>query len=100
MAKNERFPYPGAIDADGHILEPPDTWEKYIDPQYRDRAIRITKGRDGLEILEIGGGAAQHPPPRQGAQPGAVGKEGGGPTPPPPQTNTNQAPPRPTAPQQ
>jgi len=59
VMKNERFPYPGAIDADGHILEPPDTWEKYIDPQYRDRAIRIIKGRDGLEILEIGGGASK-----------------------------------------
>ena len=43
MTQNERFPYPGAIDADGHILEPPDTWEKYIDPQYRDRTIRIRK---------------------------------------------------------
>jgi hypothetical protein len=35
------FPYPGAIDADGHILEPPDLWEKYIEPQYRDRTIRL-----------------------------------------------------------
>ncbi len=42
MAHTARFPYPGAIDADGHILEPPDTWEKYIDPQFRDRAVRIT----------------------------------------------------------
>ena len=29
------------IDCDGHILEPPDLWEKYIDPKYRDRAMRI-----------------------------------------------------------
>jgi hypothetical protein len=36
-----KFPYPGAIDADGHILEPPDLWERYIDPQFRDRAIRL-----------------------------------------------------------
>lgn len=28
------------VDADGHVLEPADTWLKYIDPQYRDRAIR------------------------------------------------------------
>jgi hypothetical protein len=25
------------VDADGHVLEPLDTWQKYIDPQYRDR---------------------------------------------------------------
>jgi hypothetical protein len=23
------------IDADGHILEPPDLWEKYLEPKYR-----------------------------------------------------------------
>src|SRR5262249_35847462 len=43
--------------------------------QYRDRAIRITKGRDGLEILEIGGGAAQYRRPRQLGQSGAVGEK-------------------------
>ncbi len=43
------------IDADGHILEPPDIWEKYIDPQYRDRAIRVRADSEGQEYLEIGG---------------------------------------------
>ncbi len=41
------------IDADGHILEPPDLWEKYIDPKYRERAMRIRVGDDGYEYLEI-----------------------------------------------
>ena len=41
------------IDADGHILEPPDLWEKYLEPKYRDRAIRIVVGPDGYECLEI-----------------------------------------------
>ncbi len=41
------------IDADGHILEPADTWEKYIDPAFRDRAIRIGRDADGLERLYI-----------------------------------------------
>ncbi|MBO0730114.1 MAG: amidohydrolase family protein, partial [Acidimicrobiaceae bacterium] len=45
----------GAIDADGHILEPPDLWERYIDPKYRDRALRIVLDDNGLEELEIGG---------------------------------------------
>lgn len=43
------------IDADGHILEPPDIWEKYIDPRYRDRAIRVCSSSDGQEYLEIEG---------------------------------------------
>jgi hypothetical protein len=47
--------YDRIIDADGHILEPPDTWEKYIDPKFRDRAIRVRTGDDGEEYLEIGG---------------------------------------------
>ncbi len=41
------------IDADGHILEPPDLWEKYLEPKYRDRAIRISVGDDGYEFLEV-----------------------------------------------
>jgi uncharacterized protein len=47
------------IDADGHILEPPDLWEKYLDPRYRDRALRIRVGDDGFEFLEIDGKRAE-----------------------------------------
>ncbi len=39
------------IDADGHVLEPADTWERYIDPEFRDRAIRIELDSDGRERL-------------------------------------------------
>ena len=39
------------IDADGHVLEPADTWERYIDPAFRDRAIRIGTAADGRERL-------------------------------------------------
>ncbi|MGA2409445.1 MAG: amidohydrolase family protein [Candidatus Binataceae bacterium] len=47
------------IDADGHILEPPDLWERYLEPRYRDRAVRIRTGRDGLEFLEVNGKPAK-----------------------------------------
>lgn len=47
--------YNNIIDADGHILEPPDLWEKYIDPQFRDRAIRVRQDHEGTEYLEIEG---------------------------------------------
>jgi hypothetical protein len=35
------------VDADGHVLEPADNWLTYIDPQYRDRAIRIARDEPG-----------------------------------------------------
>ena len=49
-----RLPYDGAIDADGHILEPPDLWDRYLEPRWRDRPLGVRKGPDGLEYLEIG----------------------------------------------
>ena len=39
------------IDSDGHILEPPDLWEKYLEPKYRDRAIRLRVDERGLGVL-------------------------------------------------
>ena len=41
------------VDADGHILEPLDLWDQYMDPQFRDRAPRIVKGENGRERLII-----------------------------------------------
>lgn len=46
--------YDNIIDADGHILEPADAWERYIDPAYRDRALRL-RTHDGREVMEING---------------------------------------------
>ena len=43
------------IDADGHILEPPDLWEKYLEAKYRPNAIRLKVGDDGYEYLEVAG---------------------------------------------
>ena len=92
MEQTERFPYPGAIDADGHILEPPDTWERYIDPEFRDRAIRIRKDRDGLEVLEIGGRLSKYRRPGQLADSGAMGRDPKQLGPSPDRTYVNQAP--------
>src|SRR5260221_371385 len=58
------------VDADGHILEPLDLWDKYIDPAFRDRAPRIVKGENGTERLiieEHGGGDGQRGIGRIGA---------------------------------
>jgi predicted TIM-barrel fold metal-dependent hydrolase len=50
-----RLSYDGAIDADGHVLEPPDLWERYLEPKYRERAIRLKKDDHGQEYVEIEG---------------------------------------------
>ena len=34
-------PRPFTVDADAHILEPPTLWEEYLEPRYRERAIKI-----------------------------------------------------------
>ena len=59
MHEVHRITAEGAIDADGHILEPPDLWEEYLEEKYRDRALRITIDENGLEELEIGGERSQ-----------------------------------------
>lgn len=42
------------VDCDSHVMEPPDLWQKYIEPRFRDRAIRIEiDTADGLEVLMI-----------------------------------------------
>src|SRR5260370_10521456 len=43
------------IDADGHILEPPDLWENYLEAKYRANAIRLKVDDDGYEYLEVAG---------------------------------------------
>jgi uncharacterized protein len=55
LSSVHRFKHPGAIDADGHVLEPGDLWDNYIEARYRDRALRIKRDAEGLECLEIGG---------------------------------------------
>jgi predicted TIM-barrel fold metal-dependent hydrolase len=47
------------IDADGHILEPVDMWDKYLEEKYRPRAIKIKRDDNGLEFLEYDGKPAQ-----------------------------------------
>jgi hypothetical protein len=50
MSASNRSP---VVDADGHILEPGDMYQNSIDPQYRDRAIRIEVDAKGYENLII-----------------------------------------------
>jgi predicted TIM-barrel fold metal-dependent hydrolase len=41
------------IDADGHVTEPPDLWQQYMDPTSRDRAPRFVTEADGTERILV-----------------------------------------------
>src|SRR5437762_11782393 len=43
------------IDADGHVLEPVDMFDKYMDAGYRERAPRMIVDTDGMGRLLIEG---------------------------------------------
>ena len=43
------------IDADSHILEPSDLWQKYLELEYRDRALRLEKDDKGWDQWVIDG---------------------------------------------
>ena len=38
----KRFPRPGAVDADGHVTEPADVWEKYLENKYKPRGVALS----------------------------------------------------------
>src|SRR5246127_5966145 len=66
------------IDADGHILEPFELWQKYTDPKYRDRAPRLVEDGDGKRRLIIEERAAGDPQRGFGSIGGIGGRQGGG----------------------
>jgi uncharacterized protein len=45
------------IDADGHVLEPVNLWDHYIDPAYRDRRPQRFIDHDGKDRIKIDGKA-------------------------------------------
>ena len=42
---------PFTVDADSHVLEPPDLWLRYLEPKFRDRAILIRPAPGGEELV-------------------------------------------------
>ena len=69
------FPYDGTIDADGHILEPANLWEEYLEAKHRPRALRIELRDDGFEHLVIDGKPAERTRPGSLGMLGAMGEE-------------------------
>ena len=71
-----RFSYDGAVDADGHVLEPGTLWEEYLEEKYQDRPIRIVTDDDGMEELQINGQRSQRTRAGSLGLMGAMGEKG------------------------
>ena len=50
MHEVHRIDHEGAVDADGHILEPPDLWDEYLESKYKDPALRIPVSNTHLTL--------------------------------------------------
>jgi predicted TIM-barrel fold metal-dependent hydrolase len=62
------------VDADGHVLEPPDVWERYVDPSWRPCAIRVRRDESGRDTLEIDGRPARLTTPEMLGGLGGMGR--------------------------
>ena len=49
------------ISADGHVMEPPDMWERYLPKRFQDRAPRVVKDLEGGDAWELSPGAPPMP---------------------------------------
>ena len=46
---------PKVVDVDSHTCEPTGIWEENLEPEYRDRALRMKVDDNGWEYLEVDG---------------------------------------------
>jgi len=53
--KIDKLKFSGGVDADGHILEAADLWEKYSEAKYRSTAVRLKVDDKGFDYMEICG---------------------------------------------
>jgi len=42
------------VDADTHVLEPPDLWDNYLEKRYQDRPLRVGRVDEGDQIIIAG----------------------------------------------
>src|SRR5581483_4161471 len=45
----------GIVDIDAHIIEPPNLWREYVEPRFRDQAIRVERTADGMNRFVVRG---------------------------------------------
>lgn len=44
-----------SVDADGHVLEPPDLWKKNLEAKFKDRALGLARDEEGIETVIVEG---------------------------------------------
>jgi len=49
------------ISSDGHVIEPPDMWARFLPPRFRDRAPKLVKDPEGGDAWELSPGTAPMP---------------------------------------
>ena len=54
-----KLKYSGGVDADGHMMEAADLWEKYAEAKYKPIAVRLRRDDDEGDYLEIEGTASK-----------------------------------------
>ncbi|MEW6268795.1 MAG: amidohydrolase family protein, partial [Thermodesulfobacteriota bacterium] len=62
------------IDADSHVLEPPDVWQRYVEPRFRERAVRVVRDADGRDVLLVDGRPARLTTPEMLGDFGGMGR--------------------------
>jgi predicted TIM-barrel fold metal-dependent hydrolase len=71
----KRFGFEGAVDADGHVLEPAWLWEEYLEDRYKDKAMGIGVDDEGFEYLQLDGKPSQRTVKGALGMMGAMGEE-------------------------
>jgi hypothetical protein len=49
------------VDADCHILEPPDIWKNHLPKKYQDKAPQLVKDADGGDAWQFAGSPTPDP---------------------------------------
>jgi predicted TIM-barrel fold metal-dependent hydrolase len=44
-----------SVDADGHVLEPPDLWKNNLETKFKDRALGLARDEEGVETVIVEG---------------------------------------------
>ena len=57
------------VDADCHILEPPDIWKNHLPKKYQDKAPQLVKDADGGDAWQFAGSPM---PPRRRVSSGSA----------------------------
>ena len=47
--------YNKVVDADGHVLEPQDLWDNYLESKYKDRGVQWKVNEEGLDYWTVDG---------------------------------------------